>query len=155
MSSPLILGFDLGNDTEYARWFPIVSNPLALRIQSSWAGLAGRLVQVSGRTFRSVVPHGCTCEDMKDTRDIPTYTVWGKPMSKSAWALTAINSVQGEQMITVQLADLGLSPPLKVTDVWTGETTFVGAAAAGWNVSLAPAGAPGGHRFVLLEEYDA
>ena len=155
MSSPLILGFDLGNDTEYARWFPIVSNPLALRIQSSWAGLAGRLVQVSEHTFRSVVPHGCTCEDMKDTRDLPTYTVWGKPVSKNAWALTAINSVQGEQMITVQLADLGLSPPLKVTDVWTGEATFVAAGAAGWNVSLAPAGAPGGHRFVLLEEHDA
>jgi hypothetical protein len=32
VSSPLILGFDLGNSTEYDRWFPVITNTLALQV---------------------------------------------------------------------------------------------------------------------------
>eukprot|EP00729_Bicosta_minor_P020036 gene20036-7338_t len=135
VSSPLILGFDIGNETEYNRWFPVIANQLALRIQASWAGLAGKLVQASSQTFKTVVPHGCTCEDMKDTRDLPTYSVWGKPT----------------QEIRVMLADLhGLKRRIKVTDVWTGATKTV-ADTDVWTATLAPAGQPGGHTFVLIE----
>ena len=57
VSSPLILGFDLANATEYDRWFPFLSNPRALSIQSAWADSTGRLVS-SGQTFTTRVPHG-------------------------------------------------------------------------------------------------
>lgn len=152
VSSPLILGFDIGNETEYNRWFPVIANQLALRIQASWAGLAGKLVQASSQTFKTVVPHGCTCEDMKDTRDLPTYSVWGKPVSETSWGITAINSVHNQtQEIRVMLADLhGLKRRIKVTDVWTGATKTV-ADTDVWTATLAPAGQPGGHTFVLIE----
>jgi hypothetical protein len=147
VSSPLILGFDLGNETEYARWFPVISNQLALRIQSSWAGLAGKML-LAGPPFTTVVPHGATCEDMKDTRSLPSFSVWGKPVSGStagakAWAITAINSVSTAQHVSVNLSTLGLENSVVETDVWTGTTREV---TAKWEVDL-PAGT---HRFVLL-----
>jgi hypothetical protein len=141
------------------RWLclQVISNTLALRIHASWAGLAGKLLQ-TGPTFRTVVPHGCTCEDMADTRDLPSFSVWGKPVhgsaaGKVAWAVTAINSVQQIQHLHLDLADLGFPAGASVqeTDVWTGNSTIGGmepGVAAAWTTVLAP----GSHRFVLLEE---
>ena len=49
------------------------------------------------------------------------------------------------------LADLhGLTRRIKVTDVWTGATKTV-ADTDVWTATLAPAGQPGGHTFVLIE----
>lgn len=153
VSSPLILGFDLGNETEYDRWFPVITNARALRVQASWAGLAGALLQ-SGPTFRTVVPHGCTCEDMADTRDLPSFSVWGKPIvgtaaGRKAWAVVAINSVGTTQRVRLPLAQLDLRDgAVRETDVWSGASTAVDGPS--WQRML-PAG---GHRFVLLEETD-
>ena len=99
------------------------------------------------------VPHGCSCEDMKDTRDLPSFSVWGKPVSGGAamatattsWAITAINSVATPQTVTVDLAALGMMHAATETDVWTGAQARVGKT---WTATLPP----GGHRFVLLEE---
>ena len=87
---------------------------------------------------------------MKDTRDLPSFSVWGKPvsggvaMATTSWAITAINSVATPQTITVDLAGLGMQT-VTGTDVWTGAQARV---AKVWAVTLPP----GGHRFVLLEE---
>ena len=115
-------------------------------------GLAGKLLQ-AGPTFTTVVPHGCTCEDMKDTRNLPSHSVWGKPVKatapgKKAWAITAINSVDKEQPISVALSSLGMGATSVVqeTDVWTGKKSAVDSLA--WHTLLPP----GSHRFVLLEE---
>ena len=99
------------------------------------------------------VPHGCSCEDMKDTRDLPSFSVWGKPVSGGAamatsttsWAITAINSVATPQTVTVDLAALGMRQAATETDVWTGAHARV---AKAWTATLPP----GGHRFVLLED---
>ena len=80
------------NETEYDRWFPIISNTLALEVQADWAGVAGRLVARSAETVTTVVPHGASCEDMKDTRALPAWSVWGKPLRGGRYALTAINT---------------------------------------------------------------
>ena len=137
----------------------MLSNKLALSVQASWAGLAGRLLQ-AGPAFRTVVPHGASCEDMKDTRSLPSYSVWGKPVAaggrggghgaggggRRSWAVTAINSVASAQPIRVELAALGLTGAVTATDVWTGKKTDV--AGGAWQCTLAA----GAHQFVLLEE---
>ena len=43
----LVLGLDMGNQTEMETWFPIISNQRALAIQADWAGLAGKLLAAS------------------------------------------------------------------------------------------------------------
>ena len=161
VSSPLVLGFDLANDTEYDRWWPILSNPRALAIQAAWAGSAGRLVEQSSQTFTTRVPHGCTCEDMKDTRALPEWTVWSKPLEVGGARLAAlvINTRQDEPAsVTVALSALGLRPARAgpagaaaaarsstVTEVWSGEVTKL--TGDDWTVVL-PAG---GHRWVVIE----
>lgn len=62
ISSPLTLGYDLANASEYARWWPIVSNAEALAINAAWAGEAGRLVAASPQQWTGPVPHGAWCE---------------------------------------------------------------------------------------------
>ena len=154
VSSPLILGFDIANQTEYDRWFPFLSNPRALHIQSAWAGSAGRLVQ-SGPTFTTRVPHGTTCEDMKDTRDLPEWTVWSKPLtgtddgSTAMVAALVLNTRQDKPAnVTVSLDDLGMSGSgaVKGTEVWSGEATEL-PNATHLHVSLPP----GGHHWVVLK----
>ena len=151
VSSPLILGFDLANETEYDRWFPFLSNTLALKIQAAWAGSAGRLVS-SGPTFRTRVPHGTTCEDMKDTRDLPEWTVWSKPLSSTAVAALVLNTRQDKPAnVTVSLADLGVrsaGSAVKETEVWSGKVAALQPSATDLRVPLPP----GGHRWVVLDD---
>ena len=45
VSSPLVLSFDLLNDTTLSRVWPIISNKEVLAINQLWAGEAGRLVR--------------------------------------------------------------------------------------------------------------
>lgn len=155
VSSPLILGFDLANETEYNRWWPLLSNQRALGIQGAWAGSAGRLVTQARHNFTTRVPHGCTCEDMKDTRSLPEFTVWSKPLlaSGAKVAALAINTRQDQPTtISVSFSELGLLRSSTETDVgvtetevWSGEVAKL--ENSEWQVAL-PAG---GHRWVILE----
>jgi hypothetical protein len=154
VSSPLILGFDLANETEYNRWWPLLSNQRALGIQSAWAGSAGRLVAQARRNFTTRVPHGCTCEDMKDTRSLPEFTVWSKPLVASGAKVAAlvINTRQDQSAsISVSFSELGLlrssaeTEEVGATEVWSGEVEKL--KGSEWQVVL-PAG---GHRWVILE----
>ena len=160
VSSPLILGFDLGNETEYATWFPIVTNPLALRIQAAYvANTTGVLLARDAATITTTVPHGASCEDMKDSRALPRWTLVGKPIAPFApgsgtkttsWALTAINTDQAKpSSVSVALSAIGMAGAIAVTetDVWTGKETLVRPSDGRYVVSLPP----GGHRFVVLE----
>lgn len=155
VSSPLILAFDLGNTTEYDKWFPYITNRLALKIQGSWAGLAGKLLQ-AGPVFDTVVPHGASCETLDNghakSESLPSYSVWGKPVNitngNRAWAVTALNSVDSPQKIVLDLNELGMGGEgvmVKETDVWSGMVSKVGKK---WQTHLEA----GAHRFVLLEE---
>jgi hypothetical protein len=151
VSSPLILGFDLANETEYDRWWPVISNPTALAVQADWAGLAGRLV-AAGPDFRTAVPHGASCETLDFASGhvaeaLPGWSVFGKPLSRGRYALTAINLLLNTSAAAVvDLAPLGL-PTTGVfeTDVWTGAKTPVRPGGS-WVATLGP----GAHRFVIL-----
>ena len=154
VSSPLILGFDLANETEYNRWWPLLSNPRALFIQSAWAGSAGKLVKQADRNFSTRVPHGCTCEDMKDTRALPEFTVWSKPLVANGAKVAAlvINTRQDQPAsVSVSFSDLGLlrsstAVGVTETEVWSGEVLKLQVGEE-WKVAL-PAG---GHRWVILQ----
>lgn len=127
----------------------MISNPRALMVQASWAGLAGKMLQ-AGPPFTTVVPHGASCEDMKDTRQLPSHSVWGKPLASTEpgiamWAVTAINSVSKATSISLPFSDMSMKGPATVIDVWTGVRTE--AKGDTWNVILPP----GVHRFVLIE----
>lgn len=156
VSSPLILGFDLANETEYNRWWPLLSNPRALFIQSAWAGSAGKLVKQADRNFSTRVPHGCTCEDMKDTRELPEFTVWSKPLvvanGAAKVAALVINTRQDQPAsVSVSFSDLGLRSStvggVTETEVWSGEVLKLQGGEEEWKVAL-PAG---GHRWVILQ----
>eukprot|EP00054_Salpingoeca_dolichothecata_P005750 m.36015 g.36015 ORF g.36015 m.36015 type:complete len:247 (-) comp15888_c0_seq2:105-845(-) len=149
VSSPLILGFDLGNMTEYDTWFPIISNPRALAINQAWYGSAGRLVAMSSTNHSAVIPQGCLCE-VKNNGSLPAWTVWGKPMGKGKLAVVALNSAETSQSFSVSAVELGFSATAKVatTDVWTGQPA--GPAFTGtWKISGLPSH---GHLFYLLQE---
>ena len=110
VSSPLVLGFDMANETEYDRWFPLLSNPRALAIQAAWAGSAGKLV-ASGGNFTTIVPHGCSCEAMSDVKALPEWTVWSKPLAAAGTSVAAlvINTRQDKPAsVSVPLAALGV-----------------------------------------------
>lgn len=116
-------------------------------MHSDWAGLAGKLVAQSDTTLTTMVPHGASCEDMKDTRSLPSWTVWGKPLTGGRYALTALNTRPDQDaVISVGLKELGFEGGVTETDVWTGKATAL--IGADWKATL-PAGS-GNHRFVIL-----
>ena len=66
-----------------------------------------------------------------------------------AWALTAINSVNTSQTVSLALQDLqGLNTADGIAehDVWSGAERPIAAGAVSWDVQLGP----NQHRFVLL-----
>lgn len=135
ISSPLILAIDVRNATTVRKYWPIVTNSEALRINSAWAGSAGTLLKESPVVTQRAVPIGRTCH-VAHSAQLPNWLVYVKPLPKGQIACLAINL--GEQALEpadnaeVTIADLirigGLDsarkPPtaFTVTDVWTGES---------------------------------
>jgi hypothetical protein len=86
---------------------------------------------------------------MKDSRELPEWTVWAKPLAAdgSKVAALAINTRQDEPAaLSVSLAALGLvHSEAKGTDVWSGVTTST--SGPEWKVSLPS----GGHQWMIFE----
>ncbi len=147
-SQPLILSFDVRNATEMGMWFPIVSNRIALAINSMWAGSAGALVAQSQGQWQGPVYHGAGCE-VHFTRNLPEWTVWAKPLNETAVAVVAVNTLNSTTAsFSVPFVTLGLPPAAMTaaaTDVWTGEA-LPAATGSKYTFSLAPSS----HVFVVL-----
>ncbi len=92
VSSPLILSFDVTNDTEVERLWPIIGNKLALEINNQWAGEAGRLLKSANTNFSTHV-----CGEGKDTT-FPSWVIWSKKLShpNNSVAFLAIN-IEGKK----------------------------------------------------------
>lgn len=134
ISSPLTLGYDLSNTTEYNTWWPIVSNAEALAINAAWAGEAGRLVLASDATYTGPVPHGALCEVIQ-THTMNVWLVLGKKLPGGAFAVVAINGgFNGPVDIDVDITQMGFSAEtvLGSHDVWTGQDT--GTVTGTWRV---------------------
>lgn len=130
-SSPLVLGFDLTNETLLTEMLPIVANSRAIEVNQVWNGHPGRLVRNATSTVRLPVPHGAPCrccDDMttcKDVWDAPHTQVWAKPMTSMQVAVVVLNHSDKDQSECFKLQELGLSGPATVTDVWTGKVEQV------------------------------
>ena len=108
VSSPLVLSFDVTNDTEVARLWPIIGNEQALRINAQWAGEAGHLLKQSEESFNAT---DCGAGDMEvDAGKItlPLWAVWAKRLTdpQNGVAVLAINVGDTAQSITITFDEL-------------------------------------------------
>lgn len=125
VSSPLVLGFDTRNDTEVERYWPIVSNTRALRINSAWDGESGLLIKQSSTVFLGMTNVGAACEIQPAPKNkIPTWLVYRKRIDHATIAALAINAGSVPTSFNVTLDELtgqsGAAQELRGQDVWTG-----------------------------------
>jgi alpha-galactosidase len=133
VSSPLVLGMDLRNETIMSAVWPYVANSEAIEINQRWEGDPGRVLNLSSTA-------GSTA----------AIEVWAKLQPSGAVALLAINTdaATSSAEISVDLSEVwpqGMTPegwcrskPCTVRDIWkqeNGGQTHGGV----WNVgALAP-----------------
>jgi alpha-galactosidase len=96
VSSPLILSFDLADDTVTDAIWPIISNREAIAVNQAWAGHPGRLVLDGG-----------------------SYQIWAKLLANGEQAAIILNrGNKALESVDVALSDLGIAGPVKVRDIW-------------------------------------
>lgn len=124
LSAPLILGFDLTNETVYRQVYPIISNVGALSVSSQWAGNSGRLVQNSTEYFWHANQRGATNHSTGMER-YAAWQIWAKPMEESGkrWAVLLINVAETARDIPLTFAKVSvtLGEHPNAVDVWSGE----------------------------------
>lgn len=150
LSSPLVLGFDVANASERARWGPIVTHAPTLAINSAWDGEAGRLVARSVEEDVVPVAVGGICELMQNYT-IPRWMIVGKRLSSTPTGSTAefaasllvgdwAGAVDVSADLTAMGFDGGAAVEVSSRDGWTGADT--GVVAGAWAVKGVRA--PGG-----------
>lgn len=127
-SSPLILGFDLTNETMLEEVRPIITNARALEINQAWYGHPGTLVRNSSDTLTLGIPHAaeCTCCDDLSTCDItwdaPLTQLWAKPLSDQKVAVLVLNHDDEAHEECFSARDIGLKGnAFTLVDVWSGD----------------------------------
>lgn len=157
ISSPLVLGLDVRNDTEVERYWPIVTNERALRINSAWAGSAGELLKASPSSTRQRVNVGALCEVRSNiTALLPDWLIYAKALPQREVAVLAINvretsplsgadgaSVTLEELLVIltnaggpafeRSPDRPSPAAFSAVDVWSNETLSVVDASHPWS----------------------
>ncbi len=145
VSSPLVLGFDARDDSVVEKYWPIVTNQMALNINNAWVGSPGTLLKQSDKATNRSTPDGTACE-LNRYSMVPDWLVYAKPLPGGAVACLVINS--GEVPLTTDTsASVTLSELLSVStlrgspsvfeaeDVWTGRELQAVDAANEWSVA--------------------
>lgn len=131
-SAPLILGHDLTDAASAARAWPIVTNARAIAVnQARYNSSAGRVLQASSAVFNASAEVGARGAHAHVV-SLPREQVWCKPLSATETAVLAINlwNVTAHAGIAIDLTVLyGVTGTARVTDVWTGASVVVDAAA--------------------------
>ena len=116
VSSPLILGFDLSDQTMMAEVWPVISNREAIGINQAWAGDPGRLLN----------PSGTQSYPWLKTNGTNLVEVWSKVLPSSsrtrARALLIVNTgTRGRVDVSVDLNEaLGIAcAPCALRDIWS------------------------------------
>lgn len=141
-SSPLVLGLDLANMTEYDTWWPVVSNTEAIAVNQAWAGEAGRMLAVSDESTAFNVPAGRVCEEYRNLT-LPNWTAWAKALPGNKTAALALNTLDtGGAAFSISVAQLGfpIGSSLSVRDLNTHTDLPHVPSGGGWDVSLLPRG---------------
>lgn len=141
ISSPLILSFDITDDHEVERLWPIIANKRALDINAQWAGEAGRLLKRSAHDMNVTF---CIWNGRQKKAVLPQWAVWSKRLShpKQAVAVLAVNVADSVQSLSVTLEELLSAAAvadmkgtvLEATDVWSGEVIARVTQDAPWHV---------------------
>jgi alpha-galactosidase len=147
VSSPLILSFDMSNETEYAMWWPIVSNTEAIAVNQQYVSEAGHLVASSTEQWGPApVYHGADCE-VAMNRTLPVWTVWAKAQPNNTLAAVALNTLEFDPIsfsITVEQLGYPSNTVLAVRDL-NAHVDLPNISGA-WNLALGPSGS----QFVLF-----
>eukprot|EP01052_Picozoa_sp_SAG31_P015660 SAG31_NODE_1012_length_10379_cov_3.699319_10_plen_185_part_00 len=99
MSSPLILGFNMSNEAQMDRVWPIITNTEAIAIDHAWAGSPGTLYK---------------------TLQNESIEIWAKPLPNQKVAVLVLNAGDTNTSVTVSVQnDIPGSPKGKLMrDVW-------------------------------------
>lgn len=132
ISSPLVLGFDVSNETERLLWQDIVTHENTLSINALWDGEAGRLVAKSDNNWTGAVFVGGVCE-LQQIYTMPLWMVVGKRIEHSTSdgtttkfaAVMIVGDYAGAVDFTAPLSSMGFAPGVTVSSVdgWTGANT--------------------------------
>ena len=144
-SSPLILSFDVVNDTAVQRLWNLISNEVALNISATWDGEAGRLLKQSAHQIGKPLRYGAACEAGASWR-FPDWAVWTKRLGGGKLAALAINirdSPLAPTELNVSLAELQqaagtASPSFAGTEVWQGEALATVTPTQPWVIGALP-----------------
>lgn len=143
-SAPLILGCDLTNDTVYNEVYPIVTSPLALKVNQEWAGHEGGLAASAEDTFTT---HAGTTT----VTTFPVWQVWHKRLpaigDRATGAVLLINLSEQPRNVTLTYSDADprFGSTVTGTDVWTGEKVNLAAKSQAFSL------APHASRFLILQ----
>jgi len=125
-SSPLVLGFDLTNQSLRRSAYPIIANERAISVNQVWAGSPGKLLKESEEHFEAVAAHyeDDPCENGKPEKctkmSLPTWQLWTKPLPGGD-AVLLMNLSPSPQTLTLTLSDLHSDLELATaTEVWEG-----------------------------------
>ena len=149
LSSPLVLGFDVANASERARWGPIVTHARTLQYNAAWDGEAGRLVARSPQEDAVPLAVGGICELMQNYT-LPRWVVVGKRLASEpggatrafAAVLLAGDWAGGAVDFSAPLEAMGFAGggAVRSFDGWCGEDA--GEVRGAWSGAGVPA--PGG-----------
>jgi len=116
VSSPLILGFDLSNNTVMDSIWDIITNTEALAVSQTWAGHPGRLVKQASSTS---LYKGYSI-DGNSVRAVGDWQIWGKVLDNGDQAALVLNVADSEMKVGLLISDLGFksSDKVKVRDIW-------------------------------------
>jgi alpha-galactosidase len=102
-SSPLILGFDLTNDTMLRAAWPIIANEEALAVSQSWSGHPGFLVansssgilggRIPAQNFKVAWGRAGT---HYTNASLPSWQVWAKPLKDNGMAVLVVRVWESE-----------------------------------------------------------
>jgi hypothetical protein len=136
-SSPLVLGFDVTNDTMLSATWDIISNSEALGVNQAWFGHPGYLIRTATTTFNATVFHGAS-NDIKDPPSrLPSWQAWAKPQAhdNSTMAVFIGNYHPTDlQQDSLSLLELGLPQSHRVQtvrDVWKHSSCTVQSSVGG------------------------
>lgn len=143
VSSPLILGHDLTNESTYDAAWPVVSNPDVIAINQAWAGDAGRRVQQSKTLLTDLTTyHGRRCECLVEDVSLPEWVVYAKELNEAGTRVAALainvgNATVASGSISVALEHLSPRGPGSTAawaqeDAWRRQPSGTVAAGAPW-----------------------
>lgn len=131
VSAPLVLGFDVSNESEVARLWPLVGNTRALDLNAQWAGEAGRLLKTGGSTFTTDFFYGARCEAERSD----TFTDWivlSKRLTQPAGGVAVLIASQAKTAavdVSLTLDELlaAAGPAADGVTAFAGEDVWTGA----------------------------